>query len=285
MAIHRLSSMARKRSSLPSSSLSVTSSSAAVTARSKLVSYHLLTARFDPSRLRSFLLHTIPQYCPYNDDLIHVAKTTYQSVHSKVFDDMSHRKIGSGAAAGSGSRRISGSINATLESNVSSPFDVCYQELNDCIAILSTFLSSCIEPLTPQTLSETHYLIGSINETLHQTEQAKQSYIKALWIIAANSTSDIFPIDVLATTLHCLGRTYGVLGKHNEAIRLLEKAKQHYSSFNVHKDHVVMMEVQKLIQFNEQREIDMATADSLQHTKFWSSSLSTLTLIVEDESE
>lgn len=285
-----LSIMARKRSSLsPSSSSALMSSDAATLAtgvtstKNKSTSYHLLTARFDLSRLRIFLLQTIPRYCPYNEDLIHDASVTYQSVHSKVSDDLSHRKYG-----GIGGRRIAGSTKMTSDANIpsSNTYEACYHELNDCIAILSTFLSSCIEPLTPQTLSEAHYLIGSINETLHQTEQAKQSYIKTLWIIAANSTSDIFSVEALATTLHCLGRTYGALGKHTEAIRILQKAQHHYLLLNVHKDHAVMIEVQKLLGFYERKQVEEAAAELLQH-KFHSSSVSvsTLTLILEDESE
>ncbi len=177
----------------------------------------------------------------------------------------------------------------TLESTAlpCSTYEACCHELNDCIAIISTFLSSCVEPLTPQTLSEAHYLVGSINEALRQHEQAKQSYLKALWIIAANSTSDIFPTEALATTLHCLGRTYGLLGKHQEAIQLLCKTQEQYSLLNVRKDHAVMIEVQTLIELHGQRVADIATLESRHHT-LWSlsRSASTLALIEEtDESE
>jgi tetratricopeptide (TPR) repeat protein len=121
---------------------------------------------------------------------------------------------------------------------------------------------------------------------LHQTEPATQSYIKALWIISANSTSEVFPLEVLATTLHCLGRTYGELGRYKEAIHLLRKAQCYYSSMHLYKDHVVMIEVQNLLEFNTQKEFDKASMKRSQH-KFWSSShsVSTLTLIVEEESE
>ena len=120
-----------------------------------------------------------------------------------------------------------------------------------------------------------------------QPEQAKQSYMKALWIIAANSTPDIFPTEVLATTLHCLGRTYGLLGQHPEAIQLLYKAQEQYLLLNVRKDHAVVMEVQTLIALHGQRAADIATLECRNRRKLWSSSrsVSTLTLIVEDESE
>ena len=272
MAIHSYIS-GRKRTSLPSSIAPV--------ARSKPILYHLLTVRLDVSRLRLFLLDTISRYCPHDHDLIHAANELYHSVHSKVLDDTNNsRKNGSG----SGGRSRVTSMTIDVEASESQRYEACYHELNDCIAIISTFLSSCIEPLTPQSLSEAHYLIGSINETLQQTEQAKQSYIKALWIITANSNSDIFSMEVLATTLHCLGRTYGLLGKHEEALCLLQNAQLQYSKLNIHKDHALTIDVQELIGFNGQRVVDIATTKRLQQ-KCWSSSLSTstLTLILEDD--
>ena len=291
MAIHL--SITRKKPILPLSSSTSASkimipaasspaaapTSTTVRTNNKPVSYHLLTVRLDVSRLRLFLLHTIPRYCPVDDDLIQVANDTYQSVQSKVLD---HHQLNS-------NRKGSSSHSATLESAASpgSTYEACCHELNDCIAIISTFLSSCVEPLTPQTLSEAHYLVGSINEALMQPEQAKQSYMKALWIIAANSTPDIFPTEVLATTLHCLGRTYGLLGQHQEAIQLLYKAQEQYLLLNVRKDHAVVMEVQTLIALHGQRAADIATLECRNRRKLWSSSrsVSTLTLIVEDESE
>ena len=202
---------------------------------------------------------------------------------------MSNRKSGT-CCGGYRQRMTTGRITWTSKSNVSCCMyeTCCYHELNDCITILSTFLNSCVKPLTPPTLLEAHSIIGSIHESLYQTDPAKQSYIKALWIISANSTSDIFSIEVLATTLHCLGRMYGALGNHTEAIQLLQKGQKHFSLINVHKDHVIMMEVQQLLfKFNEQKEIDITSAERRSHYKFLSSSLSvsTLTLIVEDESE
>ena len=84
----------------------------------------------------------------------------------------------------------------------------------------------------------------------------------------------------------CSSDLYGLLGKHKEALCLLRKAQQQYSSLNVHKDHAVLIDIQKLIEFNGQRVADIATTERLKEKCWWSSfSASTLTLILEDESE
>jgi hypothetical protein len=251
-------------------------------ARNKQIAYHLLNVLLDVNRLQSFLLETIPLYCPNDTDLILTSYDKYHSLYARLIDD---RESSSGNSNTNHRRTSLGN-----KSMSSFNFKVCYDDLSDCLIVISTFLSAnFIKPLPSIMLFEAHYLMGCIQETVKQTSHANQSYIKALWILAAVNTSittqDI-PTELLATTLHCLGRTYGDLNQHIQAKNLLQNAEQQYVSLNVHKDHTVMIEVRKLIAYQIQRIDEINNMDKLHH-KLWSSSpalnRSSLTLIIEED--
>jgi hypothetical protein len=245
----------------------------------KAILYHLLTVHFEVSRIQAFFQGIIPRYCPNDMDLIHVAQTTYDAIRIKILEQ------------NSGPRRSMTKTNPRITLS-----HQCNDELNDCITILSRFLSSCsATAITPQTLLEAHYLIGCIHETLHHTYEANQSYIKALWILSVNSTSNTIPIEMLATTLHCLGRTYGLLEQHQEAYHVLCQAKYQYRVLNVHKDHTVFRTLCQLLDCQERKRINMVQAaerlsfknnknnESATSTTLSISQRTALTLIVEEE--
>jgi hypothetical protein len=182
--------------------------------RNKQISYHLLNVWIELSRLQAFLLETIPRYCPRDYDLIRTSYDKYHSLYAKLMDDHNNNS--------SNIRRTSiGNITKSMSYN----FNVCHEDLSDCVSIIFSFLSSSYtKPIPSNILFEAHYLMGCIQETVKQTSHANQSFMKALWIAAATNTSAVtsdIPMELLATTLHCLGRTYGVLGQHTEAKNLL----------------------------------------------------------------
>jgi hypothetical protein len=246
----------------------------AVSVRNQPVSYKFLTIRLDLSRLRSFLLQAIPQHCPKEYELIRDAVHTIDAVYAKVMQDRMVRGSSSRLSRASNSRILgAGPMNS---STCCRTYEIYHVELSNCIAVLSRFLNSWTEHPTPQVMSEAHFLIGCINETLQQTHQAKKSYITALWIITAKSNTKK-PSEILATTLHCLGRTYGVLGQHKLAKYALRKAQQQYMLLNVHRDHAVMIDVLHLIRVHQQKFVEQSRAEQ---SKYWSSS-SSLSLSLE----
>jgi hypothetical protein len=254
MTIHG-SFMLRKRSQTPRPSLIAPTS--AMTAPAKVrnqlpvVSTRLLTVEFDLSRLRSFLLDVVPRNCPKDYNLICDAYNFFNAVNIKVVDGRMTRK-------GDSSRLLNESFYCNK----------CHVELNNCGTVITRFLSSWTVSPTSQTLSEAHFLIGCINETLQETHQAKKSYITALWIIIAKLDVHM-PTEALATTLHCLGRTYSALDQNKMAKNILRKAQQQYMLLNVHQDHAVMIDVRRLISYN-----DKSRADQLNAAKHWYSSSS-----------
>lgn len=257
--------MLRKRSQTPRSSLIAPTSAMTAPAKVRnqlpLVSTRLLTVEFDLSRLRSFLLDAVPRYCPTDYNLICDAYHNFNAVNIKVEDGRMARR-------GDSSRLL----NEAFYCNK------CYVELSNCGTIITRFLSSWTVSPTSQTLSEAHFIIGCINETLQQTYQATKSYITALWIITAKLDVQI-PTEALATTLHCLGRTYGTLCKHKMAKNMLRKAQQQYLLLNVHQDHAVMIDVRRLISYH-----DKSRADQLNAAKHWCSS-SSLSISLESTLE
>ena len=291
MAIH--GSFTFRNRSHPSKPSSTEEASAAVpvatavSVRNVPISYHLLTVNLDLSRLRSFLLHVIPQHCPKDFDLIHDAYHSFNAVNTKVMKNNTVRKGLTRLSRGGSSHMVgNGVMNSTINCKL---YETCHIDLSNCSTTISRFLSSWTNPPAPQILSEALFLTGCINETLQQTHQAKKSYITALWIITAKSDVHT-PTEALATTLHCLGRTYGALEQHKQAKNILRKAQQQYLLLNVHQEHAVMVDVAQLISFHRTKIEDKSRADRLNGTKYWSSSSSisislqsTLYILFEDD--
>ena len=289
MAIHGSFTFHRSQPSKPSSTEEASAAEPVATAvpvRNQPVSYHLLTVDLDYSRLRFFLLEVIPQYCPKDFDLIHDAYHSFNAVNIKVVKNNTVRSGLMRLSRGGSNRMLgTGIMNSSHKCKL---YAACHIDLSNCSTTISRFLSSWTEPPAPQIMSEAHFLIGCINETLQQTHQAKKSYITALWIITAKSVVHT-PTEALATTLHCLGRTYGALEQHKQAKNILRKAQQQYLLLNVHQEHAVMVDVFQLISFHRTKIEDKSRADRLNGTKYWSSSSSmsislqsTLDMMFED---
>lgn len=240
-----------------------------VRSRNSVLSNRLCVS-LDVMLLQSFLLETIPKYTS-DDDLIHTSYAKYHCLISKL------------------------NQNATFTNpncNHKNRYNSCRDELYNCGTVISTFLSTA-KHLSSIIIFEAHFLLGCIFEMVLQNKLANQSYVKALWIASA-TTHDI-PLESLAVTLHCLGRTYGTLGQYTDAIHLLQNAEKQYMTLNVNKDRTVMVEVRKLITEYQQRtfQIALSKISTKLHKKkcsaaLWSSApsfntRSTLSLIVEEE--
>jgi hypothetical protein len=213
--------------------------------------------------LQTFLLETIPQYAT-DRECICVATSEYNCLHNKLKEDRCGRGI------------------AKSTSSTSYYYQSCRQELLNCATVISTFVSS-IKRLPARTIFEAHLLAGWIQETV----------LQALWIASA---TDAISADLLAVTLHCLGRSYGAMGQHNEATNLLRNAEKQYVALNLHKDHSVLVDARKLISLHNQRILDIAMSKAKARKKndLWSSaptlryshcSSSQMSLIVEEANE
>jgi hypothetical protein len=210
----------------------------------------VLYAKFDLEMLQTFLLETIPRYST-DLEFISISLTEYTVLYGKLKD------FGNGR----------GNTNSNLKSFTTYYYQTCREELMNCATVISTFISS-VKRLPARTIFQAHFLVGCIQETVLQIKLANHSYLKALWIASAQST--ISP-ESLAVTLHCLGRTYGALGQHNEAINLLRNAEKHYMALSVHKDHNVLVETRKLITFHNQRILEVAILKTRKKSNLWSS--------------
>jgi tetratricopeptide (TPR) repeat protein len=210
----------------------------------------VLCTKLDLGMLQSFLLETIPRYSA-DRECISIALSECNCLNDKLKEDRSGRG------------------NAKSASTTSYYYQTCRQELINCATVISTFITS-VKRLPGRTIFEAHLLAGWIQETVLQIKLANQSYLKALWIASA---TDAVSVDLLAVTLHCLGRTYGALGQHNEAINLLRNAEKQYVALNLHKDHPVLVEARKLTTFHNQRilEITMSKAKAKAKNDLWSS--------------
>ncbi len=91
---------------------------------------------------------------------------------------------------------------------------------------------------------EAHFLRGLVLETLHRSKAAIQPFMKALWI--ASSTADI-PNELLAVTMHHLGKCYGANGNYEDATKLLERALFAYEQSHVPKRHSCVADAQSMI--------------------------------------
>lgn len=192
-------------------------------------SFSGLRVDLDVGRLRSFMLHTIPSYCCDSD----LKKSA--SIQSQILA----YKCSKGDA-------------------------LCHDDLRNCLAILSAFLSSntcCVPPAF--VVFKGHSLVGCILESLGQHRRSSQSFLKALWI--ASSTSEV-SVELLALTLHRLGICYGRQGMFKEAKRLLKLALIKYSAASVHQDHVVVVASRDLLDFYGKQ-----VEDEIEQNRFCSS--------------
>lgn len=233
----------------------------------------VLCTKLDLGMLQTFLLETIPRYAT-DREFISIVISAYNCLFDKLKEDRNGRGYAKSASA------------------TSHYYQRCREELMNCATVISTFIST-VKRLPAQIIFEAHLLAGWIQETVLQIKLANQSYLKALWIASA---TDAVSADLLAVTLHCLGRTYGAMGQHSEATNLLRNAEKQYAALNVHKDHTVLVEARKLISFHNQRvlEIAMSKAKVRRKNDLWSSapmlryshcSASQLSLIVEEAND
>ena len=159
----------------------------------------------------------------------------------------------------------------------------CHGELENCVSILSLFLASSGKQGTevPCTVVfEVQSLIGCIQDILKQHKLASLSYVRALWIASASSK---IPAELLAITLHRLGRAYTEMGLHAEAQQILQKSLAEYSVANVHRNHAVIVDATELLTSIDET-LELQGRLEGQKSKRWSSaSARTLALIREDD--
>lgn len=103
--------------------------------------------------------------------------------------------------------------------------------------VLSAFLNNNRYKPKAEIIFEVHFLQGMIRDGLHQTEEARISYTRALWIA---SYTQIIPQMKLAATLHHLAKTYAQTGNYDEATKLLAKALTEYESCHMSEKHACM---------------------------------------------
>ena len=230
----------------------------------------VLTTKLDFAMLQTFLLETIPRFSR-DRELISISLSECNCLLNKLKEDRHGR----------GNSKSNGT--ATFY------YQTCREELLNCATVMSTFIAS-VKRLPARTIFEAHLLVGWIQETVLQIKLANQSYLKALWIA---SVTDAISAELLAVTLHCLGRTYGALGQHNEAVHLLRNAEKQFLALNVHRDHAVLAETRKLVTFHNQRLMDIAMSKAKKKNALWSSapmlyshcSAAQLSLILEEAAE
>ena len=140
--------------------------------------------------------------------------------------------------------------------------EACHEELDNCVVILSSFLAGASEqqdrqrqPIPSAVILEAHSLIGCIHESLHHHKLAVLSYLKALWI--ASATADGLPSELLAVTMHRLGRAYSSTGAYAEARSLLQKAVTEYAQAGVHRNHAVVVDARELLSWVNQKRADV----------------------------
>jgi len=174
-------------------------------------------------------------------------------------------------------------------------FEACHEELDNCVVILSSFLAGASEqqdrqrqPIPSAIILEAHSLIGCIHESLHHHKLAVLSYLKALWI--ASATADGLPSELLAVTMHRLGRAYSSTGAYAEAHSLLQKAVTEYAQAGVHRNHAVVVDARELLSWVNKKRADVVQQQKQQEqqqrkqSKRWSSyALCSLSLIQEEE--
>lgn len=122
--------------------------------------------------------------------------------------------------------------------------DGCYEELNNAISMFVSFLNSS-PSLPPVVVYEVHCYTGQIREAMQLYECAIQSYMKAIWIA---SYAEHIPSDLLALSLHRLGKICGKRGMVRQGKNMLEKAVAIYEESNVAKDHPCVIDAKEAFQ-------------------------------------
>ena len=158
----------------------------------------------------------------------------------------------------------------------------CREELENCASILSSFLAALGEhgKVVPSTVVfEAHSLMGCMQHILKQHKLASLSFLRALWI--ASVTPNV-PSELLAITLHRLGRAYSETGQYSEAQQILQKALAEYKVANVHRNHAIVVDASCLLVSIEQK-LKLQQRQGLnERTRRSAASARTLTLIRED---
>jgi tetratricopeptide (TPR) repeat protein len=187
----------------------------------------LTMTTLDLGRLRVFLQQTLPKHAA-DQNLVAMAHIEYNSIMSRIKQDVA------------------------IES--------CRDELVNCSTLLSSFLSGAATKyrLPSSVIYEAHSLMGCIHELLEQYTLASQSFTKALWI--ASSTATDSGRAHTAVALHRLGRSYGSMGRYQEANNLLEKALFKYEAAHLHRDHLVVCEARALMSCNQEKIVQLETA-------------------------
>ncbi len=106
-------------------------------------------------------------------------------------------------------------------------------ELNEVVTVLQHFLSSA--PSLPSHLVfSVHCHLGCINLLQQKNDNAMQSFLRALWILASAHEPSL---EQMGLCLHRLGISYGRNGNYRQAMNLLTKAMAEYDASSLNKDH------------------------------------------------
>ena len=158
----------------------------------------------------------------------------------------------------------------------------CRVELDNCVSILHSFLDSSGEhgkDIPSLVVFEAHSLMGCMQHILKQYKLASLSFLRALWI--ASATPNV-SAELLAITLHRLGRAYTETGLYGEAHQILQKALAEYKIANLHRSHAIVVDATVLLESIDQK-LKLQHRQSLQkNTRRLVVSARTLTLIRED---
>lgn len=126
--------------------------------------------------------------------------------------------------------------------------------------VLSTFLNNNRYTPAAEIIFEAHFLQGMIRDGLHQTEEARLSYTRALWI--ASYTQNI-PQMKLAATLHHLAKTHAQTGNYDEAVKLLSKALTEYESCRMSEKHACMEDARKCYRLYLEKQMEKRLSRSV----------------------
>lgn len=148
----------------------------------------------------------------------------------------------------------------------------CQAELLNVVALLSSSLST-LPDLSTLMVYDIHSQIGLIREFQKGPSSAIQPYLKAFWI--ASATEDISE-EILAITLHRLGRVYGASGNCLQGKSLLLKAIQIYEKKNLFKEPCMAEAKETLVEYEVVIKAESRSSLSM-------SGIRRLSLIVEEQ--
>lgn len=121
--------------------------------------------------------------------------------------------------------------------------ELCLDELNEVITMLSAFLGSA-PGLSSNLVAQVHSYVGLIREKQQRHTCAIRSLLKALWLQTSTAGT---PLLAIAITENRLGLAYGMSGNYPQAISLLEKAIDCYVKTGVKADHPCMINAQAVL--------------------------------------